>query len=1113
MARTFNRTPFTINTPNSSDIKDYYFTHSNWKGLNNNKNFLIVDQETFEDCNNVYVNSEGVLKSRPSIKSVKIVVNLPNGKQELSDIINVWNFGDIKVYETLNNVLTFVNPKFTEALQIELHSEKFKLVLVEGKIFIFASTEFLYYDTNSEVQEVLSAESFVYVPTKVIDANGQTENLQYENELTSSYAIEYLYTSASSIALDKLVGKEVIVTIDGNEYRILFEQNKEVTFVNKYTTLTEDQLSDENCIGPANDEYPLMTVTKKGITVICSKAYVGDALSYDVYVSATGLIYYRLPSVNDATGLPHVTEDELYVIIFSTSGPKYLKLFDESGNLNVNGTWSDLLSMYKNDSGVTPIVNIINGTANGHFKTLENFSIVYRGTTQDIGKVQISGYDNSDFTYTEPYITITSDAGVLKWCSISTGTYDLYTLESQTQPAGTSSSVSSDDAYRTTTINLNPSNSYFTYKAPNDYRIFYEIEDINLFMQTNILSKGIYGGKLSFNYRIRKYDGQYTVLIDTPLNLSFSINCSNLNYGDELTFTLNLIGFTFTISGTCNNTYPVKSLNNVKLSVSYLYDKLIVKRNSKYDGLDICTNSLPLIRYNNGDSYVKFSTKYISYLIPVTKYSNYIVRLLKGTVAAYPTKLNDNVDDLSKLNGIYDDIFIDNVSSHIYVTNVSNKLINEVTDVLTSINTLNFNSNFARFSDSGYLLTDSGVYDAGYSNMTMQLLFKAIPIKFYDNGLRKYNFYLYKNLDVYTSNITSPIVLKEIIQGKRNYIVPDYISQLDSIYFGQNNKLYISSSTGNDFKWYFPKINTENFDYDITNLHPISKDELAIFFKDNIYYVSKVYDESKSLYSYSYYKSKMQIGCKKGNSVITSYDNKYILFSSSRGLVAMSYQDFVASTEQVLTYLSDSIYDTYMKFNKEPIKLLEYGFWVICYKQNCKDVLVLDTRNNSWWPVNSNYVINFIKNINDDINIICNNGLFKLDDSNFNYYDYDGVNKNPIRWSIKSQKLYLSNPNNLKHISNITVTSVSNSDNEDVSLDLIVTNYRTRVHTPDVESFRYKVNKIRTFVKKLHYSKVNEFQYLLTSDESTLDKLTDSMQVPIKLSNISIKYKISGQVR
>lgn len=60
----------------------------------------------------------------------------------------------------------------------------------------------------------------------------------------------------------------------------------------------------------------------------------------------------------------------------------------------------------------------------------------------------------------------------------------------------------------------------------------------------------------------------------------------------------------------------------------------------------------------------------------------------------------------------------------------------------------------------------------------------------------------------------------------------------------------------------------------------------------------------------------------------------------------MSYQDFIASTEQSLTYLSDNIYDMFINYITEKnslnqIKLYKFGYWIVIYKRDSKDGFVL----------------------------------------------------------------------------------------------------------------------------------------------------------------------------
>ena len=90
MTKTFNRMPQGVNEP---DIDYQFFNHNNWKRLNSNKNFLSIDQETFEDSNNIYVDGDGVLRSRPAIKLDTSNMALPN-----EVIQKMWSFSKTTVY-------------------------------------------------------------------------------------------------------------------------------------------------------------------------------------------------------------------------------------------------------------------------------------------------------------------------------------------------------------------------------------------------------------------------------------------------------------------------------------------------------------------------------------------------------------------------------------------------------------------------------------------------------------------------------------------------------------------------------------------------------------------------------------------------------------------------------------------------------------------------------------------------------------------------------------------------------------------------------------------------------------------------------------------------------
>lgn len=395
---------------------------------------------------------------------------------------------------------------------------------------------------------------------------------------------------------------------------------------------------------------------------------------------------------------------------------------------------------------------------------------------------------------------------------------------------------------------------------------------------------------------------------------------------------------------------------------------------------------------------------------------------------------------------------------------------------------------------------------------------KILPSTTY--SLNVSNITYLKDNTIYSQDYVDSLEILDEYKGTITIPIINDVAELNNYYVSSENTLYISSTGAYDEDnelWYFPKINTQKFDFDISNLHPISSTEVAIFLEESIYYVS--YDSNAK--GYRYYKSRIELGCKKGADIVTTYDNKYTIFTTKRGLVAMSYQDFVSSTEQALTYLSDNIFEHFNNWNTTAVKLQLYKFWIICYRingNNTNTAFVYDLRNSSWWPISfkANAITQFVE-MPDKLRIV-KDYFYDLDTSDYEYYDVFGKDKN-IDWYIKSQKLHFNAINYYKHIVNITLFAVSDNQT-DIVMNLKVRNYRKTAdygknlsNSKRIEDgLTYKVDMTRTFVKRLNYYKLNEFEYTLTNySEETNTKILDI--VPLSLTSISIKYLITGQVR
>lgn len=364
---------------------------------------------------------------------------------------------------------------------------------------------------------------------------------------------------------------------------------------------------------------------------------------------------------------------------------------------------------------------------------------------------------------------------------------------------------------------------------------------------------------------------------------------------------------------------------------------------------------------------------------------------------------------------------------------------------------------------------------------------------------------------VYNNLISNNFVTVDVIEKGSNIPnVFEMLTELNSLYGSINDTLYISLPTSDDTDdkklLYFPKINNQKFDKKITNLHPVSESQVAIFFDDQIWY-SQITEQG-----YAYYKSKLQVGLANGADVITSPDGKNIIFSTERGLVYLGYQELVQSTEQTLTFLSDAIQTHWKEFISKPVKLLLYKYWLYCYNENEPVMYVFDIRNNSWWKWTFPDGVIKIKHIVIPMFIVNKSGgtVMKLDDRFENYFDYDN---NLIDWHFTSQKLHLGTLNYYKNVMSIIINNVEYEDvKHDVSYNLDIKNYRitSSYRYEEPKNFTYKVDMLRTFVKRCNSRKLNEFQYTLSSDTGDNG---DVIQLPLSIHSIIIKYTVSGQVR
>lgn len=1222
MIKTFNRTPISVNTPDNKDVKNYFFNHYNWKGMCDDKNILAVDQETFSDCKNVYVDSEGLLRSRPSLKIKTVTYTNAGNEYTLSDILDVWTFNDVTVYLSTSDkkyYLTFVNKNATDSIQRELkytdsngetHSySKVMPILADNKIFIFSEHDFNYYDIEKNIYA--TAIDFIYIPTTSVVSGNKTTELDSPNVLTKSYITKYLYDKSTNINFADLVGKEVIVEVDGVSYKIKFEYNNELVFVERYSGLGENNFSTtNNILGKNTENIPLIQASEHQSTLVCSyeKNYndKGNISSVDwtIYHTLDGIIFNRVPSKSKILGMPKISRDGFYAFVFCEDGPWVYSLLDTEGKLTGTkkyNVWTNLLKTInetKYNEWIADGFNLnkhnsvdvyFNQTisVNGYFRDDTAFAFTYAdGLLNTYGEPRYKNFYcvysyGSDF-YKKVIFNSSIDTPYTYTPKVSSTTFG---ISGDTETSGTTVGY-----YNTITSNNLEDKQFVYVNEHGATKCTAYLTDLKLILSLRSPPypqnpSGVCAGSSMFigKYNIVDTDGNVIDKGDIYNKIDVSLNVDvsparNANYTQN--FTIKYFSFNINVAVNGTDTVPFNtriSMNKGQNVGNDWVGSYITITSGNITGTDTTSGTLlegvsAATAQSMPNLYVAFKEQRMSIAIDFTAsspndvyYDNYrgiyrIERDNTGEIGSgiiyskrYSYVTNGPIpvvrpplrDALIISNGRY--MFTrlekegENAVTHVHTIklNDSNEITSNHDASVCSeeyIADWYFLSRMFVFGDPvPYLLTKKQLftYDDYTSDTNnykpINLLFSCFPIAYFYGGNTFDGMYIANTNALYISNANQVIELTETTVGETNFILPEVYALLENYYVGIGNKLYISKSvTDNEkFKWYFPEISVQPFDNSITNLQPISNSEVAIFFENEIWH--SIFDAETTIGNrkgvYRYYKSKLQAGCKKGSDVLVTYDGKYTIFASNRGLVAMSYQDFIASTEQSLTYLSDNIYDKFVNYITEQnslnqIKLYKFGYWIIIYKRDSKDGFVFDTRNNSWWPLSSFDKPTKFVTIDNKVEMLSVGNMYDLNKSDTDYYDYDGEFVNKVSWLVRSQKLHLSALNNYKHIINMTFVSVHDSNilqNSEYNIDgldfkLQVNCYRKKVDgninsLDDYVTVNYRVDTIRTYVQRLNYSKINEFQYQLSSDEE------NAMDIPLSLNSITIKYKIGGQVR
>ena len=379
-------------------------------------------------------------------------------------------------------------------------------------------------------------------------------------------------------------------------------------------------------------------------------------------------------------------------------------------------------------------------------------------------------------------------------------------------------------------------------------------------------------------------------------------------------------------------------------------------------------------------------------------------------------------------------------------------------------------------------------------------------------------FYLYDQ--IHNKIFTNAMSDKDVIEVTYTYLgtfgyytkIPTVSYSGNELYLGFDNLLQITKNSKSDTGILFnlPAINNQNFTNNISGIINISTTQLAIFFDNEITICSKVENEISG-YAYEYQKTRLQLGTRLGDDIINTLDGAATVFANARGLALMNYQAYMATSDQVLTFISDKIIELWKTFysNSIHIKIVQMKNYIYI-TNGTNEYLMLDTRTNSWWKFTVPVNVNKLTTNQTNLYLLSDKlYLFNLEYDKTKYYDevYDKHgNAASISWRIESQRLHFGLPNHYKNIKQL-IFQLKQANDYQNTIKAQVKIYRKTIDYSEPQIVYFDVDEYRTFVKRFNYWKINELQWILTNDPDTV------IPAQLKLNGINIKYEIGEEVR
>lgn len=996
MARTFNRRPVTIDGPDKSDIKNYTFTYEQWKGIDDGKNFLSVDQSTFSDAQNMYIDSEGLLSSRPAMEPVPESITLLRTYQieniyQVNDNITIYvcykdSFHHVIIRDSGVMTLVVINSTASYSVKYINSNEKLYLFVTNANDKTTPTKLYIYNKTTHAMLTEAEVLKSIYVPTTKIFTGNNEEEGEAPNLWTTSERYLYYYNDVTGINGDAngktLTWERKTLTWDKAQIPLLVKEHYELD-----TSVTIVAMASTGAVAWVDEGTLNYAVNGSVIYSWNLNTYIPSSYGDFVGTNIVNNIEF-----NDAADSIIIYTPYMAYIVSCVSTRE-----DNTLSFSIPTPIVDIAGITLNAAGYDRVISVA--------FTDENFFAFFVDNTNDtaLGTAGFHLYVNFGDTIRDiNYSYLTKDSAMYlfdandsrslriamnKQCVVICGSGRILMESGQSYIRGAAKLISA--------VQLASSS---TPKRFSDIKI-YE------YLATGEIGEGSQGQSVSI-----------------PYNFTSGI--------------LHLVNNEYTYYQICQ-----RSNNGTLQSIYSLRNTVLT---------DGTISASALANYDDFLSAEKFVD----------------LRKIYGNVNKIAVSLSIGYGNYGKILDFTESVYNSNKSTATVKTTNAKQLLESNDTLYTQLDSI-----------SGY---------------------KTILTRFSTDTFELY----YDKL----GEVTYPKSITDILY-------------LNNYFFAVDNVSYYTENKYNDdgeFLFYLPDKNRNEFDSSIVKFHQIGDDIIGIFFENEIHYAK--YDSN--IATYRYYKTKLQFGIPKGSEVITSDDSITTYIPTRSGIVALSYQNFISATEQGTVRISDQIFDIaneLLFFKSGYLRIVKYRYWIIFYKNLVSRLWVYDTRNQSWWRqiLPFGFTQFFIRKGNliglrggveyrrtEELPGFKNKYMDNiLVDSETHYF--------PIEWYFKSQKLHLGAPNYFKSIQGMTFFD-SAEDNYENIFDLETYSYRDKPYVNGEQNIHYDVRMIRTYLLRMHTMKTNEFQFRISSDNTIAQD--DSVR-PIKLSSISIRYRITGEVR